>query len=164
MLEIKNINIDDLKPYKNNPRNNIEAVKYVKNSIQEFGFKVPIIIDKDNTIITGHTRYKAAKELKITEIPCIIADDLTEVQIKAFRLVDNKVSEKSEWDFELLDKELEDILDIDISEFGFSDIEEINFDNVKDLQEETYEEPKKETLCCPNCGHIDTKVYFKKVD
>ena len=85
--------LSDLTPYDKNPRKNDDAVKYVKASIKEFGFKVPIVIDKDNVIIAGHTRYKASKELNINEVPCIIADDLTEEQIKAFRLADNKVSE-----------------------------------------------------------------------
>ena len=94
--------IEELKPYKNNPRKNDEAVPYVAESIKQFGFKVPIIIDKNNEIIAGHTRYKASIELKLKEVPCIIADDLTEEQIKAFRLADNKVAEKAEWDMDLL--------------------------------------------------------------
>ena len=111
--------INDLIPYENNPRINDEAVEYVKNSIKEFGFKVPIIIDKNNVIIAGHTRLKASLELGLKEVPCIIADDLSEEQIKAFRLADNKVSEKSQWDFSKLDDELDSILDIDMSIFDF---------------------------------------------
>mgnify|MGYP002514876955 CR=1 FL=1 len=93
-MKIVNKKIEELKPYENNPRFNDDAVEYVAKSIKEFGFKVPMVIDKNNTIITGHTRYKAALELGLEEVPCIIADDLTEEQIKAFRLSDNKVSEK----------------------------------------------------------------------
>lgn len=93
-------------------------------SIKEFGFKVPIIIDKNNVIVAGHTRLKAAKKLKMTEVPCIVADDLTEEQIKAFRLADNKVSELAEWDMELLSQELEAISELDISKFGFEEIEQ----------------------------------------
>ena len=122
-MNIINMMIDDLIPYENNPRVNDEAVQYVANSIKEFGFKVPIIVDKNNVIVTGHTRYKACKELGIKNVPVIIADDLNEEQIKAFRLADNKVSEKAEWNFELLQEELED-LDIDVSDFGFETIEE----------------------------------------
>ena len=118
-MEIIYKNIDELIPYENNPRLNDEAVEYVKNSIKEFGFKVPIVIDKDNIIIAGHTRIKASKELGIKDIPCIIADDLTEEQVKAFRLADNKVSEKSMWDYIKLDEELDSILDIDMSKFDF---------------------------------------------
>lgn len=126
-MEIIYKNIDELIPYKNNPRLNDEAVEYVKNSIKEFGFKVPVVIDKDNVIIAGHTRIKASKELGIKDIPCIIADDLTEEQVKAFRLADNKVAEKSMWDYTKLDKELDSILDIDMSIFDFN----INTDDVE---------------------------------
>ena len=128
-MEIVNKKIDELKPYENNPRFNDDAVEYVANSIKEFGFKVPIVIDKNNTIVAGHTRYKASLELGLNEVPCIVADDLTEEQIKAFRLADNKVSEKSQWDFELLDEELED-LNIDMKDYGFEDID-IDTDNIE---------------------------------
>lgn len=118
-MEIVYKKVNELIPYKNNPRINDEAVEYVKNSIKEFGFKVPIVIDKNNVIIAGHTRLKASLELGLKEVPCIIADDLSEEQIKAFRLADNKVSEKSQWDFSKLNEELDSILDIDMSLFDF---------------------------------------------
>ena len=108
----------ELKKYKNNPRKNELAVEKVAESIKEFGFRNPILIDKDNEIVCGHTRYDAAKKLGIKEVPCIIADDLTPDQIKAFRLVDNKTNEFAEWDDELLDLEIQDI-EIDLSPFGF---------------------------------------------
>lgn len=111
--------IEQLIPYEKNPRKNDDAVKYVMESIKTFGFKIPIVIDKDNIIVCGHTRYKAAKKLKMQEVPCIIADDLTEEQIKAFRLADNKVAEKAEWDFDLLGEELEGLFDFDMELFGF---------------------------------------------
>lgn len=112
--------LEDLIPYANNPRQNDDAVDAVAASIQEFGFKVPIIIDNNSVIVTGHTRYKAAKKLKMSEVPCIIADDLTPAQVKAFRIIDNKVAEASHWDMELLGLELEDI-DMDMTIFGFED-------------------------------------------
>ncbi len=118
-MEVKEMNIKDVIPYEKNPRKNDEAVKYVAQSIKEFGFKVPIVIDKDNVIVAGHTRLKAAKKLGLETVPCIVADDLSEEQIKAFRLADNKVSEKAEWDFDLLNLELGDILSIDMSCLGF---------------------------------------------
>lgn len=121
-MEIVNKKINEITPYEKNPRNNDEAVKYVLNSIKEFGFKVPIIIDKDGIIVAGHTRYKAAIELGMSEVPTIIADDLTEEQIKAFRIADNKTSEKAGWDLEFLKDELNDI-DLDMTEFGFGDFE-----------------------------------------
>lgn len=138
-MEIKMIKIEDLKPYVNNPRFNDEAVEYVANSIKEFGFKVPIVIDKNNEIVAGHTRYKASLELGLKEIPCIVADDLNEEQIKAFRLADNKVSEKSTWNFELLGEELED-LDLNMEDFGFDNIDlEENEIERKDLSNKEFE-------------------------
>lgn len=124
-MEIKQIKIEDINPYLTNPRKNDKAVNAVLQSIQEFGFKVPIIVDKNSEIIAGHTRYKAAVKAGIGAVPCIIADDLTEEQVKAFRLADNKVSEFSEWDFDLLQDELKNILNIDMSEFGFNISDEI---------------------------------------
>lgn len=118
-MEVIEKKITELKPYKKNARINDEAVQGVINSIKEFGFRVPIIIEKDGTIVAGHTRYKAVKKLGLKTVPCITVDDLTEEQIKAYRLADNKVSEKAEWDFGLLDAEINDILDIDMSKFGF---------------------------------------------
>lgn len=126
-MEIINKKINEITPYENNPRRNDNAVKYVVESIKQFGFKVPIVVDKNNIIVAGHTRYKAAKRLGLDIVPCIIADDLNEEQIKAFRLADNKTSEKSEWNFDLLNDELSEILDIDMANLGFDinlDIEE----------------------------------------
>ena len=120
--------ISDLIPYENNPRKNERAIDKVAASIKEFGFKVPIIIDRDNVIVAGHTRLKAAELLGLDKIPCIVADDLSDEQLKAFRLADNKTGEFAEWDFELLAEELQDITDIDMSEFGFE---------VEDIPEDT---------------------------
>ena len=124
-MNIVELNIHDLVPYENNPRNNIEAVEYVANSIEKFGFKVPIVVDKDNVIVAGHTRYMASKKLGLETVPCMVADDLTEEQVKAFRLADNKVSEIATWDDELLAIELSDIVDIDMSDFGFVDLSDV---------------------------------------
>ena len=117
-------NLKDIKPYDKNPRKNDNAVEYVANSIKEFGFQQPIVIDKDGVIVAGNTRYKASKKLGLEKVPCIIADDLTDEQIKAYRLVDNKVSELADWDIDLLGEELDGIFDIDMSDFGFDLIEE----------------------------------------
>lgn len=123
-MKIEYKSIDELKPYENNPRNNEKAVKYVANSIKQFGFKVPLVIESDGTIITGHTRYQACKELGITEVPCIIADELTDKQIKAFRIADNKTNDMAEWNDDLLAIELKDVLDdIDMTDFGFGEFE-----------------------------------------
>lgn len=161
-MEIVNKKIEELRPYENNPRINDDAVEYVANSIKEFGFKVPIVIDKNNVIVAGHTRYKASIELGLSEVPCIVADDLNEEQIKAFRLADNKVSEQASWNFDLLNIELED-LDIDMNQFGFENID-IDWDNVNELTEDTYEEPTHKMLECPKCHHIDRDIHFKKID
>lgn len=120
-MEIVYKGVGDLIPYEKNPRNNEQAVDKVANSIREFGFKVPIVVDKYNVVVCGHTRLKAAKKLGLTEVPCVYADDLTEQQIKAYRIADNKVSELASWDEDLLTQELEDITDFDMSEFGLYD-------------------------------------------
>lgn len=158
-MEIKNIDIHDLKPYKYNPRDNSEAIEVVANSIQEFGFKVPIVVAGDMTIIAGHTRLEAAKIIGLKEVPCIIADDLSDSQIKAFRVADNKIAEIAEWDRDLLVTEMEELLnlDFDMEKFGFSEQEinslmnsEFDLSEVGELEE--YEEPEEKQLCCPNCG------------
>lgn len=118
--------LNELKPYENNPRINDGAVKFVKNSIEEFGFKVPIVIDKDGVIVAGHTRYKASQELGLETVPCVVADDLTDEQVKAFRLADNKTAEKASWDLDALKTEMEELEEIDginMREFGFGDFE-----------------------------------------
>lgn len=120
-MNIIDVELDKLKPYENNPRFNDEGVEKVANSIKEFGFKNPIILDKDNVIVCGHTRWKAAQKLGLKYVPCIIADDLTPEQVKAFRLVDNKTAEFSDWDMDALNQELANILDFDMSLFGFMD-------------------------------------------
>ena len=145
-MEIINIKVDDLVPYENNPRNNNNAVDNVANSIKEFGFKVPIVIDSENVIITGHTRLKAAQKLGITEVPCIVADDLNEEQIKAFRLADNKLSELATWDIERLNLELDEILNLDMSNFGFDDVT----NNIsEDYTEKTPETLRKKFIVPP---------------
>ena len=143
--------VSNLKEYKNNPRKNDKTVGYLKNSIRDFGFKVPLVIDKDDVIVCGHTRLKAAKALKMKKVPCIIADDLTEEQVKAFRLADNQVTGLSTWDDGLLDAELE-ALGIDMSAYGFSLGKVLQNSsgeiNVADFDDETF---KYE---CPCCGFM----------
>lgn len=142
-MNIKEMNTADLLPYENNPRNNDAAVDAVAASIKEFGWKNPIVIDSDGVIVAGHTRHKAAKKLGIEKVPCIVADDLTEEQIKAFRLADNKTAELAEWAPELLEEELAAIADIDMRQFGFDlDIFQEEGEVVEDdFDEEPPEEP-----------------------
>ena len=153
-MEIIERKVSELIPYENNPRLNDAAVDYVANSIKTFGFKVPIVLDKDGVIVAGHTRWKAAKKLKMKTVPCVIADDLTPEQVKAFRLADNKVGELAGWDFEKLDLELEEI-DLDMAEFGFDigggassapEVSETGEINTDEYSDETFE------CTCPRCG------------
>ena len=146
--------IKELIPYEKNPRKNDVSVDKVAESIKQFGFKVPIVIDNNNVIVCGHTRYKAAKKLKLHTIPCIIADDLSEEQIKAYRLADNKVGEDSEWDFDLLAEELNDIVDIDMSDFGFPVIEPLEEDT-EDDEEDYYGAERERTFEAYNLYDID---------
>ena len=120
-MNIVEIPVDQLKPYKKNARFNENAVPKVAESIRQFGFKVPIVVDKNMSVITGHTRLLASKQLGLKKVPCIIADDLTPKQVKAFRLVDNRTSEFASWNYDLLQSELE-TLDIDLSDFEFPDL------------------------------------------
>lgn len=117
--------IGSIRPYGNNPRKNDAAVPYVAESIREFGFRVPLLIDRDGVIVAGHTRYKAAKQLGLTELPCIVADDLTPAQVKAYRLMDNKASEKAAWNEALLAQEFEALTDenYDLSKTAFESFE-----------------------------------------
>ena len=119
-MEIVNKKLDELRAYENNPRNNDSAVAAVAASIKEFGFKVPIVVDAAGVIIAGHTRARAAEMLGMQTVPCIVADDLTESQIRAFRLADNKTAELAEWDFDKLDAELELLQEMDMTAFGFT--------------------------------------------
>lgn len=123
-MKVTDIDITEIIPYANNPRNNAAAIDAVAASIREFGFKVPIVVDTEGVIITGHTRREAAISLGMKTVPVIVADDLTEQQIKAFRLADNKVAEIAEWDDDALQEELASLdaaaLGIDMSDLGFS--------------------------------------------
>ncbi|WP_019108113.1 DNA modification methylase [Peptoniphilus senegalensis] len=114
-------NIDEIIPYINNPRDNEPAVDAVASSIKNFGFNQPIAIDSKNEIIAGHTRYKAAKKLDLKEIPCVIIDDLTDEEVRAYRLADNKVAEKATWNKELLAEELAGLGNLDMTLFGFDE-------------------------------------------
>lgn len=149
-MEIIYKKLEELNKYKNNPRNNENAIKEVAESIKNFGFKVPILIDKDNTIICGHTRYEASKLLDLKEVPCVLVKDLSEEQIKAFRLADNKVAEFSKWDYEKLKEELKKINNnlIDFDFYNDLDIEDEDF--VKDT--EITKQKKEKGYICPKCG------------
>lgn len=180
-MEVKEIPVQELREYENNPRRNDSAVDAVAKSIKEFGWKQPVVIDSDNVIVCGHTRFKAAQKLGLEKVPCIIADDLTPAQIKAFRLVDNKTAELSYWDFEKLGFELDELkhVGLDLSVLGFDlphvDVNDFfetvapkKSDKAKSKNSETqkfsveqsnenfgnFEDiaNKKKIIICPHCG------------
>lgn len=143
-MQVQSMKISEVKPYDKNPRKNDDGVEAVANSIKEFGWQQPIVVDKDNVIIVGHTRYKAAKKLGMDKVPVVVADNLSPEQVKAYRLADNKTGELTDWDMGLLDDELADIGDIDMSDFGFNldlDDDEVEVQE-DDFDEEVPEEPK----------------------
>lgn len=146
--------IGKLNPYENNPRNNEDTVAPLAKSIEQFGFKVPIVIDENNVIIMGHTRYKAAQLLNLDKVPCIVADDLTKEQSKALRLIDNKIQELSGWNFDKLDEEMQEIanmeLGFNLEEFGFEHVDEMLSDDFfKDAEPH---EKRHRKIICPYCN------------
>lgn len=150
------LKLDQIKPYENNPRFNDNAVGAVAKSIEEFGFQQPLVLDKDNVIIAGHTRYKAAQQLGLETVPCVIAADLNEEQCRAYRLADNKVGELAHWDYSTLNIELDEI-EMDMEEFGFVELTDFDPDEFfqdQEPKEEKEEEP--EEVQCPHCG-----MYFE---
>jgi len=170
-VKIEMIQISEIKAYSGNPRDNSGAIDAVAESIRQFGFKVPVIVDKDGTLIAGHTRILAAKELGMTEVPAIRADDLTPEQVKAFRIADNKLHELSKWDYELLPIELTQLqeMDFDLGVLGFDEKElaQLLASDVEDglTDEDAVPEPPKVATTkpgdlyllggkvkCPKCG------------
>lgn len=152
-MRVIDMNIGDIKPYENNPRNNDEAVDATANSIKEFGWKQPIVVDSDNTIIVGHTRLKAAKKLGYKKVPVVIASDLSDEQVTAYRLSDNKTGELADWNTKLLDDELQSLVDMDMSDFGFDeDIEFEPADSVSVKIDEPVESLDQTEVTCPHCG------------
>lgn len=144
--------LTDITPYENNPRNNEEAVEKVANSIKEFGFNQPIVVDKDNVIIVGHTRYLAAQELGLTEAPVIVAGNLSDEQARAYRLADNKTGELAGWDFEKLALELKQIEDINMSDFGFVEGSDLDINDDDFLSDNQIKEKEPKKVTCPHCG------------
>lgn len=108
-MDIVELPIEDIKPYKNNPRDNTKAVDKVVESIRAYGWQQPIVVDKNNVIIVGHTRYQAAKKMSLKKVPVKVAKNLTEEQVKGYRISDNKTSDYSIWDNKKLLKELEEL-------------------------------------------------------
>ena len=155
-MKIQQIEINKIIPYINNPRKNLNADK-VASSIKEFGFQQPIVVDKDMSIIVGHTRYKAAKRLDLKTVPVVIAD-LDPLKAKAYRIADNRLNEDSEWDYSLLNVEFTDILDnhYDLDNLGFNNDELEKFitntkENLDDFEE--IDDKLETSKMCPKCGY-----------
>ena len=140
--------IKDLKPYKKNAKKHSkEQVEQIANSIKEFGFTQPVIIDKHNSVVAGHGRILGAKKAGLKQVPTVCLEELTEEQIKAYRLVDNKLNE-SEWDYSLLDEELENLTeDIDMDLFGFEMDEHQEKETKKKVEFEIKEKYEVHIIC-----------------
>lgn len=148
------MDVKNLIPYINNPRNNDEAVDHVAASIREFGFRIPVIIDQQNVIVAGHTRVKAAQKLGIETVPVIKIEDLSPAQLKAFRIADNKTAEFSAWDWEKLDVELQELKEMNFDfDFGFDSKNNLDIDNYFE-QNENDKEKESKTITCPKCGEL----------
>jgi len=161
--KIEQWEIDRLIPYARNPRKNDHAVDRVAAAIREFGFRVPVVAKSDGTVVDGHLRLKAAKKLGLTEVPVVLADDMTDLQIKAFRLSVNKMAELAEWDDELLAIELHELnaADFDMALIGFDASELSSAMNLDSLIEQDAPESSSKEIdtddykmgCkCPKCG------------
>lgn len=158
--------IKELKPYKKNAKKHPKTqVEQIANSIKEFGFTQPVLIDKDNNVVAGHGRVLGAKKAGMKEVPTLCLDDLTEEQIKAYRLADNKLNE-SDWDIELLQKEAEELLksDIDMSLFGFDPVlsdEELELEMGREVKFRTKE---KHLVIVPCKSEKETKQVQKEIE
>ena len=164
-MEIIKLNINDLKPYEKNAKlHPKEQIEQIKKSIEKFGMNDPIgIWGNENIIVEGHGRLEALKELGFSEVECIRLDHLTNEERKAYTLAHNKLTMNSDFDFDLLNEELDSILDINMENFGFENID-IDWNNVEDLSEQNYEKPTHNMLECPKCHHVDRDIHFKKVE
>jgi ParB-like chromosome segregation protein Spo0J len=142
-VEVKTFKIEDLVEYARNPRKNDAVVDKMVSCIQEFGFKIPIVAKSNGSVVDGHLRLKAARKIGMAEVPVVIADDLTDAQIKAFRLIANQSANWAEWDDELLKLELEDLknlnFDLDLTGFDLDEVEK--FLKGSEEEEEDFDEP-----------------------
>lgn len=160
-MKIEEKRLEEIRPYKNNPRLNEAAVDAVAASIKEFGFRVPVLLDKGGTIIAGHTRYKAAKLLGLERIPCIVIDGLTDEDVRQLRIVDNKTQELAKWDFALLADELEEIRGINMDAFGFAAFDEeaepkkvtSSLDEGEEVDLDEFDDEHFAHVC-PECGYM----------
>ena len=156
-MKIEQWDIDRVRPYEKNPRRNDKAVQAVAESIREFGFRQPIVVDGDGVSGVGHTRYKAALKLGLKTVPVHVAADLTPQQARAYRLADNRTAENAEWDVDLLPIELGELRDegFDLKLAGFSDKELAEYlrEFDTDLDDGDADADAADTVRCPKCGH-----------
>ena len=151
-IKLETVDIDAVYPYLNNPRKNDDAVQAVAESIRQCGYIAPIIVDEDHVILAGHTRYKALQLLGYDKIQIAVAQDMSEEQKKKYRLLDNKLSELSKWDFDLLAEEIDglDFGDLDLN-WGI-EIPDFDFNDDIDLENSESNAEHQDTICCPKCG------------
>lgn len=155
-MEVKDIKIEEIKEYDSNPRDNRQAVDMLCTSIKKFGFLVPVVLDKNNVIVCGHTRLMAAKKMKLKTIPCVYAEDLSDEEIREYRLVDNKVHEFSSWDWDKLQQELMKFEYINVVEDFDFEIDDrtlgIGDENEMKQAEKAKKEKGEKLVCtCPKC-------------
>ena len=161
-MEIVEVGINNISPYEKNPRNNDDAVEATANSIKEFGWQQPIVVDKDGVIIVGHTRLKAAKRLGLTKVPVIYASNLSEEKVNAYRLADNKTGELADWDVDMLNGELNDIINIDMEDFGFDELDESDFQQ-KDENTDPVSIDDKTVIIIESDDDVKLEKYFDKL-
>lgn len=151
------VETDRIVPYARNPRKNTAAVDKVAASLREFGFRQPIVVDSDMTVIAGHTRLLAAKKLGLIEVPVHIAEGLTETQIKAYRIADNRIGAEASWDADLLKLEMTDLhnfgMDVALTGFDAGELEKIMYDELNPEQFDSYGEDIETNHECPKCGY-----------
>lgn len=154
LRNIEWISVDELLTYPNNAKkHDAQQIERMKRSIEQFGFNDPIAIDKNNVIIEGHGRLIASKELGIEKLPCIRLEHLDDEEVKAYRNVHNKLNMDTGFDYDMLEMDLGDITNIDMTEFGFDTGADFDIDDFWTDSEETKEkEPKKISVKCPHCG------------
>lgn len=166
MQQLEEWKVSDLVEYARNPRKNDHAVDKVAAAIREFGFRVPILAKSDKTIVDGHLRLKAAKKLGLEDVPVMLCDDMTDAQIRAFRISVNRVAEFAEWDYEMLKIELGDLesMDFDLSILGFDDEETFKLlgdglDESKQPSEDEYKEVYEVVVSC--CDESEQEAIFQ---
>jgi ParB-like chromosome segregation protein Spo0J len=147
-MDVKMVPIGQVKPYEKNPRKNARAIPEVLKSLKEFGFRQPLVVDINMVLIVGHTRLAAAKKLKIKEVPVHVAE-LSEAQARAYRIMDNRSGERSEWEVSILNRELDELFELD-SKF---DLDFMDFGEKEEEEEEEKEKKEKKKRECPECGY-----------